>query len=242
MRDRTRHGSHSVDVLPHVRIDSPSACSRSECSRRTSSRKILGKGVDHVTDKAGQGLEKSGAHDWADAAEGWGDETAREQAGHPVVDEAERAARCTSAYRISAYEVLPRRIQVAGARGCSPGSHRPEDGRHTGGGRDARLMLYDHRRAAGKGPQTEPDAARTVSRPAPVRHGAGAVPAQQRAVEFLPPRALNDGVPRPDPERHGPPREECAPMGPRDALATDGPAVTPSGRVTPRRAPTPGPS
>ena len=39
-------------------------------------KEIVGEGVDYVTDKAGQGLDKVGAHDWADAVEDWGDETA----------------------------------------------------------------------------------------------------------------------------------------------------------------------
>ncbi|MFG3497133.1 putative T7SS-secreted protein [Streptomyces sp. NPDC047928] len=39
-------------------------------------KEIVGEGVDYVTDKAGQGLDKIGAHDWADAVEDWGDETA----------------------------------------------------------------------------------------------------------------------------------------------------------------------
>ena len=39
-------------------------------------KEIVGEGVDYVTDKAGQGLDKGGAHDWADAVEDWGDETA----------------------------------------------------------------------------------------------------------------------------------------------------------------------
>ncbi|WP_228981036.1 putative T7SS-secreted protein [Streptomyces sp. DH12] len=39
-------------------------------------KEIVGEGVDYVTDKTGQGLEKIGAHDWADAVEDWGDETA----------------------------------------------------------------------------------------------------------------------------------------------------------------------
>ncbi|MDX2292794.1 MULTISPECIES: putative T7SS-secreted protein, partial [Streptomyces] len=37
---------------------------------------LLGEGVDYVTDKTGQALDKVGAHDWADAVEDWGDETA----------------------------------------------------------------------------------------------------------------------------------------------------------------------
>ncbi|MFF4248992.1 putative T7SS-secreted protein [Streptomyces sp. NPDC001822] len=39
-------------------------------------KEIVGEGVDYVTDKAGEGLDKVGAHDWADAVEDWGDETA----------------------------------------------------------------------------------------------------------------------------------------------------------------------
>ncbi|GGT45980.1 hypothetical protein GCM10010271_57640 [Streptomyces kurssanovii] len=39
-------------------------------------KEVVGEGVDYVTDKAGEGLEKVGAHEWADAVEDWGDETA----------------------------------------------------------------------------------------------------------------------------------------------------------------------
>jgi RHS repeat-associated protein len=39
-------------------------------------KEIVGEGVDYVTDKTGQALDKVGAHDWADAVEDWGDETA----------------------------------------------------------------------------------------------------------------------------------------------------------------------
>ncbi|MFJ6517641.1 putative T7SS-secreted protein [Streptomyces filamentosus] len=34
---------------------------------------LLGEGLDYVTDKTGQALDKAGAHDWADAVEDWGD-------------------------------------------------------------------------------------------------------------------------------------------------------------------------
>ncbi|MET9350449.1 putative T7SS-secreted protein [Streptomyces termitum] len=37
---------------------------------------LLGEGIDYVTDKTGQALDKVGAHDWADAVEDWGDSTA----------------------------------------------------------------------------------------------------------------------------------------------------------------------
>ncbi|MEU8618176.1 putative T7SS-secreted protein [Streptomyces sp. NPDC048623] len=39
-------------------------------------KELVGEGVDYVTDKTGQALDKVGAHDWADAVEDWGDETA----------------------------------------------------------------------------------------------------------------------------------------------------------------------
>ncbi|MFF6775557.1 putative T7SS-secreted protein [Streptomyces sp. NPDC012637] len=39
-------------------------------------KELLGEGVDYVTDKTGEALDKVGAHDWADAVEDWGDETA----------------------------------------------------------------------------------------------------------------------------------------------------------------------
>ncbi|MFD7979073.1 putative T7SS-secreted protein [Streptomyces sp. NPDC059071] len=39
-------------------------------------KELLGEGVDYATDKAGGALDKVGAHDWADAVEDWGDETA----------------------------------------------------------------------------------------------------------------------------------------------------------------------
>ncbi|MFJ9807527.1 putative T7SS-secreted protein [Streptomyces sp. NPDC101158] len=39
-------------------------------------KELVGEGVDYVTDKTGQALDKAGAHDWADAVEDWGDETA----------------------------------------------------------------------------------------------------------------------------------------------------------------------
>ncbi|MFG3347650.1 putative T7SS-secreted protein [Streptomyces sp. NPDC048018] len=39
-------------------------------------KELVGEGVDYVTDKTGQVLDKAGAHDWADAVEDWGDETA----------------------------------------------------------------------------------------------------------------------------------------------------------------------
>ncbi|MGW4701135.1 putative T7SS-secreted protein [Streptomyces sp. NPDC004285] len=39
-------------------------------------KELVGEGVDYVTDKTGQALDKVGAHDWADAVEDWGDDTA----------------------------------------------------------------------------------------------------------------------------------------------------------------------
>ncbi|MFC7928641.1 putative T7SS-secreted protein [Streptomyces cinereoruber] len=39
-------------------------------------KELVGEGVDYVTDKTGQALDRVGAHDWADAVEDWGDETA----------------------------------------------------------------------------------------------------------------------------------------------------------------------
>ncbi|MFE7597490.1 putative T7SS-secreted protein [Streptomyces sp. NPDC057494] len=39
-------------------------------------KELVGEGVDYATDKTGQALEKVGAHDWADAVEDWGDDTA----------------------------------------------------------------------------------------------------------------------------------------------------------------------
>ncbi|WP_370413706.1 putative T7SS-secreted protein [Streptomyces fradiae] len=39
-------------------------------------KELVGEGVDYVTDKTGQALDKAGAHGWADAVEDWGDETA----------------------------------------------------------------------------------------------------------------------------------------------------------------------
>lgn len=36
-------------------------------------KEIVGEVVDEATDKVGQGLERVGAHDWADAVEDWGD-------------------------------------------------------------------------------------------------------------------------------------------------------------------------
>ncbi|MEU8466787.1 putative T7SS-secreted protein [Streptomyces sp. NPDC029006] len=36
-------------------------------------KKLLGKGVDHTTDKIGEGLDHFGAHKWADVVEDWGD-------------------------------------------------------------------------------------------------------------------------------------------------------------------------
>ncbi|BAC67732.1 hypothetical protein Save01_06545 [Streptomyces avermitilis] len=39
-------------------------------------KKKLGEGVDWATDKVGEGLDKVGAHDWADSVEDWGDEIA----------------------------------------------------------------------------------------------------------------------------------------------------------------------
>ncbi|MFZ4271956.1 putative T7SS-secreted protein [Streptomyces arboris] len=39
-------------------------------------KELLGEGVDKATDKIGSGLERVGAHDWADKVEDWGDTTA----------------------------------------------------------------------------------------------------------------------------------------------------------------------
>ncbi|MEU5983959.1 putative T7SS-secreted protein [Streptomyces sp. NPDC047434] len=39
-------------------------------------KELVGEGVDYVTDKTGEALDKVGAHDWADAVEDWGDEAA----------------------------------------------------------------------------------------------------------------------------------------------------------------------
>ncbi|MFF6904915.1 putative T7SS-secreted protein [Streptomyces sp. NPDC012389] len=39
-------------------------------------KELLGEGVDKATDKIGAGLERVGAHDWADKVEDWGDATA----------------------------------------------------------------------------------------------------------------------------------------------------------------------
>ncbi|MEU7026456.1 putative T7SS-secreted protein [Streptomyces sp. NPDC046275] len=39
-------------------------------------KELVGETVDYVTDKTGDVLDKAGAHDWADAVEDWGDETA----------------------------------------------------------------------------------------------------------------------------------------------------------------------
>ncbi|MEV5971802.1 putative T7SS-secreted protein [Streptomyces sp. NPDC051921] len=39
-------------------------------------KELVGEGVDYVTDKTGEALDKAGAHDWADAVEDWGDEAA----------------------------------------------------------------------------------------------------------------------------------------------------------------------
>ncbi|MDV5146877.1 RHS repeat-associated core domain-containing protein [Streptomyces sp. SBC-4] len=36
-------------------------------------KEVVGEAVDHATDKVGQGLDKVGAHDWADSVEDWGD-------------------------------------------------------------------------------------------------------------------------------------------------------------------------
>ncbi|MGA6172477.1 putative T7SS-secreted protein [Streptomyces sp. NPDC012600] len=39
-------------------------------------KELLGEGIDATTDKIGAGLERVGAHDWADKVEDWGDQTA----------------------------------------------------------------------------------------------------------------------------------------------------------------------
>ncbi|MFD6812278.1 putative T7SS-secreted protein, partial [Streptomyces anthocyanicus] len=55
---------------------------------------LLGEGVDYVTDKAGQALDKVGAEDWADAVEDWGDETASSlgaQVGEQQLGQTEQA-------------------------------------------------------------------------------------------------------------------------------------------------------
>ncbi|MGW6523230.1 MULTISPECIES: putative T7SS-secreted protein [unclassified Streptomyces] len=43
----------------------------------------LGEGVDWATDKLGEGLDKVGAHDWADSVEDWGDEVASDLGATP---------------------------------------------------------------------------------------------------------------------------------------------------------------
>ncbi|MFE1347384.1 putative T7SS-secreted protein [Streptomyces sp. NPDC058757] len=55
---------------------------------------LLGEGVDYVTAKAGQALDKVGAEDWADAVEDWGDETASSlgaQVGEQQLGQTEQA-------------------------------------------------------------------------------------------------------------------------------------------------------
>ncbi|MFJ2399505.1 putative T7SS-secreted protein [Streptomyces sp. NPDC087843] len=46
-------------------------------------KKKLGEGVDWATDKVGDGLDKVGAHDWADSVEDWGDEVASDLGATP---------------------------------------------------------------------------------------------------------------------------------------------------------------
>ncbi|WP_240468183.1 putative T7SS-secreted protein [Streptomyces dangxiongensis] len=46
-------------------------------------KKKLGEGVDWATDKVGEGLDKVGAHDWADSVEDWGDEVASDLGATP---------------------------------------------------------------------------------------------------------------------------------------------------------------
>ncbi|MFG2111480.1 putative T7SS-secreted protein [Streptomyces sp. NPDC048718] len=46
-------------------------------------KKKLGEGVDWTTDRIGEGLDKVGAHDWADAVEDWGDEVASDLGATP---------------------------------------------------------------------------------------------------------------------------------------------------------------
>ncbi|MFF1406340.1 putative T7SS-secreted protein [Streptomyces sp. NPDC058294] len=46
-------------------------------------KKKLGEGVDWATDKVGEGLDKVGAHDWADSVEDWGDEIASDLGATP---------------------------------------------------------------------------------------------------------------------------------------------------------------
>jgi tetratricopeptide (TPR) repeat protein len=48
-----------------------------------SGKKKLGEGVDWATDKLGEGLDKVGAHDWADSVEDWGDEVASDLGATP---------------------------------------------------------------------------------------------------------------------------------------------------------------
>ncbi|MEU4267965.1 putative T7SS-secreted protein [Streptomyces sp. NPDC026092] len=57
-------------------------------------KELVGKGIDHATDKIGDGLDKVGAHDWADAVEDWGDETASSlgaQVGEQQLGQSEEA-------------------------------------------------------------------------------------------------------------------------------------------------------
>ncbi|MFF4487176.1 putative T7SS-secreted protein [Streptomyces sp. NPDC001544] len=46
-------------------------------------KKKLGEGVDWATDKVGEGLDKVGAHDWADSVEDWGDGIASDLGATP---------------------------------------------------------------------------------------------------------------------------------------------------------------
>ncbi|MFJ7148708.1 putative T7SS-secreted protein [Streptomyces sp. NPDC100445] len=46
-------------------------------------KKLLGEGVDHATDKVGEGLNRLGAHDWADKVEDWGDGIASDLGATP---------------------------------------------------------------------------------------------------------------------------------------------------------------
>ncbi|MFF8428281.1 putative T7SS-secreted protein [Streptomyces sp. NPDC016566] len=46
-------------------------------------KKKLGEGVDWATDKVSEGLDKVGAHDWADSVEDWGDEVASDLGATP---------------------------------------------------------------------------------------------------------------------------------------------------------------
>ncbi|MFD3941437.1 putative T7SS-secreted protein [Streptomyces sp. NPDC058579] len=57
-------------------------------------KEFVGKGIDHATDKLGDGLDKVGVHDWADAVEDWGDETASSlgaQVGEQQLGQSEEA-------------------------------------------------------------------------------------------------------------------------------------------------------